>query len=260
MTTMHQDPHAFLLRPQSRVVVVGGCGGIGRAVVAALAARTRVAVLDLPASIARHPPPAGVKIIACDAADANSVMAAFGELQAAWDGLDAFVNLCGFKLETLKLGDTPPDIWDEGIAGNLRSAYLLSRAALPLLTQAGGGTMVHVTSGLGSYGGVGYGPYAVAKGGINTLVRILMREYAPHIRVNAVAPGYVLTAFARGGTGRSDETAPPHIDAEKYSQQIPLGRAADPSDLVGPILFLLGPASAYVNGQILHVNGGGYLP
>jgi 3-oxoacyl-[acyl-carrier protein] reductase len=125
---------------------------------------------------------------------------------------------------------------------------------------AGGGGIVHVTSGLGSYGGTGYGPYAISKGGMNTLVRILARENAPSIRANAVAPGLVNTAFTRGGTGRSAECGASSVDLAKYLQQVPLGRAAEPDDSVGPILFLLGPASMYISGQILHVNGGGYLP
>jgi 3-oxoacyl-[acyl-carrier protein] reductase len=117
-----------------------------------------------------------------------------------------------------------------------------------------------VSSGLGSHGGRGYGPYAASKGAINTLVRILANECGPIVRANAVAPGYVETAFARGGTGRSDESATPTVDVASYVQRIPAGRVGTPQDVVGPVLFLLGPASGYVNGQILHVNGGGYLP
>lgn len=245
----------------ARIAVVGGCGGIGRALVAAaLEARLDVTVLDLPASLQRHPPAAPARSIACDASDAASVRLAFGQLAQSCAGLEGLVNLVGFKLATLPLAETPDDVWDDGIGGNLRSAFLLSRAALPLLRQGTAPSLVHVSSGLGSYGGVGYGPYAVAKGGINTLVRVLARENAPWLRANAVAPGLVETAFLRGGTGRSDESEPPSVDAALYARGVPLDRVAQPQDIVGPILFLLGPASGYVNGQILHVNGGAYLP
>jgi 3-oxoacyl-[acyl-carrier protein] reductase len=238
----------------SRIVIAGGCGGIGRAVVqACLAAEHRVFVLDLAASIERHPPPAGAACIAIDASDESSVEQAYSTISARAGGLDGMVNLCGYKLDTLPIANTPAQIFDDGIAGNLRSAFLLSRASVPLLQQAGGGCIVHVTSGLGSYGGSGYGPYAIAKGGINT-------ENAPLIRANAVAPGLVDTAFTRGGTGRSAEDGASSVDMPRYLQQLPLGRVATAADIVGPILFLLGPASHYITGQILHVNGGGYLP
>ena len=244
-----------------RVAIAGGCGGIGRAVVAACrAADLRVAVLDLATSIAAHPPPPDVTCIALDASDEHSVRQAFEQLAIRFTALEGFVNLCGFKLDTLTIAATPSEVFDAGIAGNLRSAFLLSKAALPLLRAAGRSSVVHVSSGLASYGGTGYGPYAIAKGGINTLVRIMARENAPAIRCNAVAPGLVDTAFTRGGTGRSTEDALSSIDLANYLRQIPAGRVASPDDVVGPILFLLGPASEYVNGQILHVNGGGYLP
>lgn len=247
--------------PGSHVVIAGGCGGIGRAVVAAcLDAKLQVTVMDLPASIQRHPPPPQVCALEIDASDEGSVQQAFAALGEPSTGIDGFVNLCGFKLDTLGIADTPVEIFDAGIAGNLRSAFLLSRAAVPRLRAGSIASIVHVSSGLGSYGGNGYGPYAIAKGGINTLVRILARENGPWLRANAVAPGLVDTAFTRGGTGRSDENGATTVDVARYLQQIPTGRVATPEDIVGPVLFLLGPASRYVNGQVLHVNGGGYLP
>ena len=82
-----------------RVAVLGGCGGIGRSLVAALLAQgDAVAVLDLPVSIDRHPPPAGVVALPVDGSDAVSVAAAFEALGRHWNGLDGFVNLAGFMI------------------------------------------------------------------------------------------------------------------------------------------------------------------
>ena len=75
-----------------------------------------------------------------------------------------------------------------------------------------------------------------------------------------MAPGAVDTAFLRGGTGRSDEQGQPRVDPATYGRVVPLGRIAQPSDVVQPILFLLSPASAYMTGQTLHINGGTYMP
>jgi 3-oxoacyl-[acyl-carrier protein] reductase len=248
-------------KPGSRVLIAGGCGGIGRALVdECLRGQLRVAVVDLAASIAAHPVPATVAAFPCDAADETSVQTAMSQVQHALGGLDAFVNLCGFRVAPLTIDAMPTELWDEAVRGNLRGAFVLSKHALPLLRQGSAPSMVHVTSGLGSYGGVGYGPYSVSKGGMNTLVRALARENAPWLRVNAVAPGYVDTAFSRGGTGRSDEAQPLAFDVAAYERAVPLGRVAAPADIVGPILFLLGSAAAFLTGQVLHVNGGAYLP
>ena len=79
------------------------------------------------------------------------------------------------------------------------------------------------------------------------------------MRANVVAPGAVDTAFLRGGTGRSGEDRQP-IDTTAYGAMVPLKRIAEPDDIVGPILFLLGSASRYMTGQTLWVNGGAYMP
>jgi len=78
--------------------------------------------------------------------------------------------------------------------------------------------------------------------------------------VNAVGPGAVDTAFLRGGTGRSDEDGATNLDIAGYSAMMPLKRIAVPDDVVGPVMFLLGPDSAYMTGQVLWVNGGAYMP
>ncbi len=240
--------------PGSRMVVVGGCGGIGRAVVnASLAAGLSVAVLDLAVSIQKHHVPEGAQALALDASSEDSVAAAFAKL----DGIDCLINLCGFKGEQQKIADLSIDAWDESMSGNLRSAFLVSQHALKKMTA---GSIVHVSSGLGVYGGITYGAYAAAKGGINALTKTLAREYAPHIRANAVAPSYVETAFGKGGTGRSTEDEPETIDRNVYTRAIPMARIAQPEDIVGPILFLAGPASRYMTGQVLHVNGGSFMP
>jgi NAD(P)-dependent dehydrogenase (short-subunit alcohol dehydrogenase family) len=241
-----------------RLAVLGGAGGIGRALVArAVAEGWRVSVLDLPASLARHPVPAGVQAIPVDARDAASVAAAFAALG---DGLDGFVNLAGFLLGMGRLEAVQPEFWDEVVAGNLRAAFLTARAALPLLAKGENASMVQMVSGLAAHTRPGYGPYAACKAAMISMTKTLALEAAPAIRVNAVGPGAVDTAFLRGGTGRSDEDGATNLDIATYSAMMPLKRIAQPSDVVGPVMFLLGPDSAYMTGQVLWVNGGAYMP
>lgn len=88
----------------------------------------------------------------------------------------------------------------------------------------------------------------------------MTKVFAPRVRFNAVAPGLVDTAFLRGGTGRSAEDQDAIVNLEAYRTATPLQRLALPEDVVGPIEFLLSPASSYMTGQVLWVNGGGYMP
>ncbi len=244
-----------------RVAVLGGCGGIGRSLVSALLAQGEsVAVLDLAASLERHPPPSGVVAIPIDGSDAASVAAAFGALDAQWGALDGFVNLAGFMLGMIPLRDVPADVFDTTIDGNLRTTFLACNAAMALLEKGEEPSLVNVSSGLAQFIRPHYGPYAAAKAGMIALTKTLALEHAPKVRCNLVAPGAVDTAFLRGGTGRSDESGSTTIDVAAYSAMMPLKRIAVPEDIVGPILFLLGPGSRYMTGQSLWVNGGAYMP
>ena len=239
-----------------RLALLGGAGGIGRALAARAAAEGwAVTVLDLPASLDRHPP-AGARALQIDLTDSASVAQAF----AALGPVEGFVNLAGYMTGLRPLEDTAEAEFDEVMAGNFRGAYLATKAALPCLRAAGGGAMVNVVSGLAAFVRPGYGLYGANKAAMVHLTKTLALEAAPDIRVNAVGPAAVDTAFLRGGTGRSDESAPSSLDIAAYTKVTPLGRLAQPEDITGPILFLLGPDSAFMTGQVLWVNGGGYMP
>lgn len=237
------------------LVILGGAGGIGRALVpAASAAGFSPVVLDLAASLEAHP--ASVASYVLDARDPDSVDAA---AEALGDGpIAGLVVLSGYMGAEADVIDTDPAVWTDVLGGNLSMAFHAARSFAPRI--APGGSLVLCGSGLGHRPRKGYGPYAVAKAAIAGLTRQLALELAPAARVNAVSPSAVDTAFLRGGTGRSDESAPLRFDAAAYAAAIPLERIAEPEDVVGPILFLLSPASGYMTGQVLHVNGGSYMP
>lgn len=241
-------------RGAGALVIVGGAGGIGRALVAEAAAfGFSPIVLDLPASLERHPP--DVPGFPVDATREDTLAAV---AQALPDTVSGVVCLSGFMRENQSLDALPPEVWDEVITGNLTATYLATRALAPRIGE--GGSLVLTGSGLGHFARPGYGPYAISKAGIAAMTRQLALEHAPHVRVNCVAPSAVDTAFLRGGTGRSDESDPAAIDIDAYARAIPLGRIALPQDVTGPILFLLSQASAYMTGQVLHINGGIYMP
>jgi NAD(P)-dependent dehydrogenase (short-subunit alcohol dehydrogenase family) len=246
-------------RAGTRLVVVGGCGGIGRALVeAALGLDLRVVVLDLPASLEAAPPPPGVISQPIDVSDPDSVAAAF----AGIGGIDALVNLAGFTNARTPIEELDLAEWNAIVGANLTGTFLVARAALPMLRAAGTpeapSAIVHAASGLASRLMPGFGPYGASKAGVIALTKALAVECAPVVRANAVAPGAVDTAFLRGGMGRERNDV--HLDRARYESTLPMGRIARADDVVGPILFLCGPGSAYMTGQVLWINGGGLTP
>jgi 3-oxoacyl-[acyl-carrier protein] reductase len=245
----------------ARLAVVGGCGGIGtRLVEAALAAGLQVANLDLPVSMQKRPALPGEWQIACDASLAGDIAASFSVIDARWGALDGLVHLAGFTPPPTAMRDMPDAVWDEVMNVNMRGAFLCVRAALPLLDRGQDAAVVLTSSGLSVSADKGVGPYAMAKAAINAMTRNLAKENAPSIRVNAVAPGPIETAFLSGGMGRGGELGNKggwfEQGRKAIEATIPQGRVGQPDDVVGPILFLLGQASRYMTGQILYINGG----
>jgi 3-oxoacyl-[acyl-carrier protein] reductase len=243
----------------ARVAVIGGCGGMGRALVRALLdTGVEPAVLDLARSLAQQPPPASVPAFALDGNEADSVEHGFAELRAHWNALDGYVNLAGFVAHWGPAAETSAKTFEDVAGGNLRAHFLCAKAAVPLLQAASGqAAMVNISSTLGLDVYPGYIPYSVAKAGIIAMTKGLAREYAPKIRVNAVAPGLTDTAFLHGGTGRDQRGG--NLDPARYARRVPMKRVAEPEDMVGPIMFLLGPAARHITGETVIVDGGVYL-
>lgn len=257
--------NTFGLRRDSRMVIAGGCGGIGRALVeAAVAIGVRVAVLDLKESIEQQEALKDVMYIPFDARSEESIKLAVAQVADRWEAVDSFVFLSGFPiLPRRPLSETPLDKWNELMSVNLTSAYLLCRDLLPLLQKGTDASIVTVASSLAYQVMPGMGAYAASKGGLVSLTKALAMELAPSIRVNCVAPGAVDTEFLAGGTGREGESSDRSwFDnmTDKYVAMVPLARVAEKSDVVWPILFLLGYGAAYMTGQVLHLNGGRLTP
>lgn len=246
-----------MARTPRRIAVIGAAGGIGRALVQSLAAGGhRVIALDLPASLERHS--LDVPSIPIDVLSADAIDTAAATLAGIGGPLDGLVNLAGYTRGVMPLADTGAEAFDDTVAGNLRGMFLSTRALLPLMAPEA--SVVMVTSGLAQFIRPGHGAYAASKAGVIALAKTFALECAPKIRVNAVAPGPVQTAFLTGGTGRSDENEPSLVKVEQFAAAVPMGRIAQPEDIVGPIEFLLGPQSGFMTGQVLWVNGGAYMP
>jgi 2-deoxy-D-gluconate 3-dehydrogenase len=133
---------------------------------------------------------------------------------------------------------------------DLACVLALARAAGRIFVPQGGGAIVNVASLLSFQGGVLVSSYAIAKHGVLGLTRALATEWAPHgVRVNAVAPGYIATDF-------TERLRDDPVRYKEILDRIPTGRWGQPDDLAGAFVYLCSPAGAYVNGQVLAVDGG----
>ena len=172
------------------------------------------------------------------------------EIEDRYGRLDILVNNAGSMVERLTLAEMSEEVWDRVMEVNLKSVYLCSQAALPMMKRRGKGRIINMSSVSARSGGSPSSvAYATAKGGVSTLTRAMAKELAPDgIRVNAVAPGRIDTPF-------HDEFTPDE-KREEAAQGILLGREGTAEEVVGVVLFLASSYSDYVVGEVLEVNGG----
>jgi gluconate 5-dehydrogenase len=237
----------------------GGYGGLGEAIAWGLAqrgARVMIAGRDAQraAALAEQLVSAGLTA-ASTSLDARSVPAIRASVDAAFDhfgAIDILVNCIGIQREQ-SLTEVTEEAFDEVVAVNLKAAMFLAQAVATKQIAAGrGGRQVHLLSVRAQLGlrGRGYSAYCSTKGGLAMLIRQHACELAPHnITVNGVAPTVVRTEMARHWLEN------PHT-RKQVLERIPLGRVADPRDVVGAALYFCAPASDFVTGQILYVDGG----
>ncbi|VEG75024.1 3-oxoacyl-[acyl-carrier-protein] reductase FabG [Actinomyces slackii] len=238
------DPVKPLASDEPRAVVVtGASGGIGAAVAGAMAAQG-----DLVAGISRSgTAPEGVLGLSADVTDPQALKEAAEAAAQAHGPAQVLIAAAGASRDALA-ARTPPQVWQQALETNLTGSFAIVRAVLPAMMRARSGRIILVSSVIAARGGVGLAAYGAAKAGVEGLTRSLARELAPRaITVNAVAPGFVET----------DMTASlPQPAREAYLEQIPLGRFAEPQEVVGPIIFLASPGASYITGTILGVDGG----
>ncbi len=231
-----------------RVVVAGGTGTIGSALVSAfLDAGARVGVIDLDVSRA------DARVTAtgqADLSDSETARTALEETRAQLGGLDVLVHCVGINnrkpLESYSASE-----WDRIVAVNLTSAFHLGAQAAVAMREQGRGRILFFSSVAGRSGHKLHGPYAATKGAINQLMRVIAHEYAPHgVTANAVAPGYMDTELTRQYLTDNPDKRQALIDL------IPAGRFGKLQEVVDPVLFLCSPRASFITGQVLYIDGG----
>jgi NAD(P)-dependent dehydrogenase (short-subunit alcohol dehydrogenase family) len=245
------------------VLLTGAAGDIGAAYLAALtAAGANVIATDLPGlaeegfrltAKATEQGPGTAVFAACDITFDDDVNAAVTLATSKFGGLDAVINNAAiYKTLGQKrpLTELTSQDWDTVLRVNVRGTWQVIRAAVPALRARGGGHIVNIASVVARNGAPGFAHYVASKAAVEGLTRAAARELGQHgITVNAISPGLVDDQASR------TINDPDYLAAMSRTRCLP--RDMSPDDLVGAVLWLISPASGFVTGQTLVVDGGG---
>lgn len=231
------------------VLVTGGVRGVGLGITRAFLAAGAVVV-----TCARRPAEVdGASFMSCDVRDAEQVNALVSGIVAEHGRLDVVVNNAGGA--PFALADkASPRFHSKIVELNLLAPLLVSQAANAVMqTQASGGSIVNVSSVSGRRPSPGTAAYGAAKAGLDNLTSSLAVEWAPKVRVNALAVGMVRTEQSHLHYGSE-------AGIEAVAKTVPLGRLASPDEVGACAVFLASPLASYVSGATLVVHGGGETP
>jgi len=234
-----------------RVLITGGASGIGAATaVRFIEQGARVAVLDRDLAgceRARHALPGLATVVAADVGDYTQVQDALSTIIRDLGGLDVVINNAGISIRHNFL-DITPEEWNKVLAVNLTGVFHVAQAAARHMVEHSGGVILNTASTNGLAGHPFYADYNATKAGVISLTKSMALELAPKVRVNAVAPGYVLTPMQRAEY--TDEML------EAVNQKIPLRRHAQPEEIAALFAFLASDDAAYLTGQVYVIDGG----
>ena len=230
-----------------RVLVTGAAAGIGRAVATAFsAAGATVAVFD------REPPGIAYPLsVRGDVADESDVLRLFQSIDASLGGLDAVVQCAGIQV-IQPLLETSVEQFDRVIGINARGTFLIGRESIRRMQSQARGCVINIASELAYLGRARYSAYCASKGAVLSMTRAWAREFAPNIRVNAIAPGPIDTQMVSLECMTENEIA-------EEMRGLPLGRIGQPHEVAATALFLAGSGGSYYTGQCLSPSGGAIM-
>jgi 3-oxoacyl-[acyl-carrier protein] reductase len=242
-------------------IVTGGSSGFGRATALLFAAEDASVVvadtdevrgLETVEEIAGRGGKAA--LVVGDVSESRTAESAVREAVGRFGSLQILVNNAGIAQGGERTWDAPEDVWDRVLRVNLRSVYVCSRAAIPVMMKAGNGSIINMASIAASVS-VGGSAYAAAKGGMLGYTRHTAVELAPTIRVNCVSPGFMRTPMSTGERmGLTPEQQEQRMAL--FATYSPMGRAGSAEDIANAVLFFASDDSSFVTGRELVVDGG----
>ncbi len=235
-------------------LVTGGAKGIGRAISTLLAENgALVVVSDIDLAAAQQTAQdlvdrgLNASFAGADVSNSDSVDSMVKEVLDRFGHIDILINNAGITRDGLLMRMKEQD-WDLVMNINLKGVYLCTRAVMRSMMKQRSGRIVNLASVVGVMGNAGQANYSASKAGVIGLTKSAAKEMAGRgIRVNAVAPGFIATEMTDKLT---DE-----VKAD-FLRSIPLGRAGTPEDVAQVVFFLVSPASDYITGQVIHIDGG----
>ena len=235
--------------------VTGAARGLGKAISARfLRDGYRVAAFDrnaddLPAVAREWKAEERVLTFVGDVRNRSDVQRAVDEVVDRWGRIDVLANVAGIAREDEFL-QIQPEVWKEIVDINLTGAFNVGQIVARQMVKQGGGAIVNMSSKNGIAAEVKYAHYNSTKAALILLTKTMAMDLADHnIRVNAVAPGYILTPLA-------EEIDPPEFMAFYRERLIPLNRLGDPEDVAGAFAFLAGDDASFITGHTLVIDGG----
>jgi gluconate 5-dehydrogenase len=240
-------------------IVTGSTKGLGRAMAQGLAAAGASVVVssrkqelcDKAASEIAADTGAETLGLACHVGDWDAIPSFVEQIVARFGRIDVLVNNAGINPASVSIADMPLEFWRKVFSVNLEGPLRMSQLVAPVMRDAGGGSIVNVST-MGAYGGgAGVGAYGASKAALLSLTRISAREWAPwKVRVNAISPGPIKSEMTEG----AERVTPGFY--ERAAAATMLQRVAETEEVVGPVVYLASDASSYVTGEDHLVSGG----
>ncbi|GJL81297.1 MAG: gluconate 5-dehydrogenase [marine bacterium B5-7] len=237
------------------ILVAGGAQGIGEALCGMLAERGASVVVadrlgDEAVKVADSLPGKGHFAVSLDVTDEKSVEAAIEEIIHRAGRLDIMVNSAGVA-DFGPATSLSKELFERTIAVNLTGAFVLSRCVARSMLEQGEGSIIHLASVSSKVVNPQYSAYSSSKAGLSQLVRILALEWADQgVRINAIGPAVTQTPLTEGHVLANEKMR------ETALSKIPMARLGQPDDIFGVVVLLASPASRFITGQTLYVDGG----
>jgi len=248
------------------VAITGGGSGIGLATAERIVEQGgSVVLIDINAKAAQDAAASldasGKRAIGvgADVTSAAAVAAALDASLQRFGRLDGVVTCAGIRQSSARIADMSLDVWEKILKVDLGGTFLTCQAAARIMSKAGRGSIVNVSSLSGHSPRLGQAAYCAAKAAVISLTKVLSLELAPTVRVNVVCPGTAITPFNSEALKREGEQgvqARIEGDTKQFRPGIPLRRLAEAGDVAAPIVFLLSEEARHITGVELFIDGG----